>query len=63
MTKLARKRDFRGGSIFEFFNDIDVKRTLVMPGWNVAIGRTAGLQGATSESSLSGRYLPFSDDP
>ena len=27
MTKLARKRDFRGGSISEFFHDIDVNRT------------------------------------
>jgi hypothetical protein len=28
MTKLARKRDFRGGSISEFFHDVDVKRSL-----------------------------------
>ena len=27
MTQCSRKRDFRGGSISEFFNTIDVKRT------------------------------------
>jgi hypothetical protein len=27
----AQKRDFRSGSIFEFFNSIDVERALINP--------------------------------
>jgi hypothetical protein len=37
----AQKRDFRSGSISEFFNSIDVKRPLRIAAVDVAVGRAA----------------------
>jgi hypothetical protein len=46
MTRRARKRDFRGGSISEFFNTIDVNRSLEIAGVDAAVGgKSAGRMG------------------
>jgi hypothetical protein len=40
-TLCQRKPDFRGTSISDFFNNIDVNRTLRIAAVDVAIGRQA----------------------
>src|ERR1700674_2834246 len=47
MTRRARKPEFRGGSISEFFNSIDVERTLQIATMYVELGGSVDCGTAT----------------